>query len=95
MNLFTFAEQREQKKKRLGRLEAMVRHVFDFFPHLIELKHQNELIKKMWFWHGDGIPAGSILRIARKLRASGEYDTEQNIKDRSNLETAHHDYFRP
>lgn len=88
-----YPEARKKIKMRLGKVEVLVRASFDYDPLYIRLNNSNALNRFIWEWNKDDIPAESILRCARKLRATGEYDTEDNIKHRSNLEVAHREYF--
>lgn len=91
---FNYKEERAKVVKRLGRIERIIRKVFESQPHLIELSNLNELVRWIWKYFSEDIPCSSITRIARKLRATNEFDTENNKRIRANNETATRKYFR-
>ncbi len=89
---FCYREARRRKKKKLVNLEVIIRRVFDALPHLIELSNLNDLVRYVWKWYDEDLPVGSITRVARKLRATGEYDTPANRLHGANNEVAYRKY---
>lgn len=86
-----FQNERQAKVQQLGRLERIVRMLFEEDPSLIDIKRTNDLVRTVWRRYED-ISCESITRVARKLRASGEYDTLDNVQHRANMEVAYRDY---
>lgn len=91
---FDFKKEREKKKAQLGKVEFAVRMIFETDRYFVSLEHGNALIREVWKKFGD-YSAASILRVARKLRSTGEFDTELNQRDRENMECAYRDLFSP
>ena len=91
-DLFDFQKEREKTKKKLGKLETLIRILIKEEPAFIELKHQNKLVRHIWENYKD-YPCDSITRTMRRIRAEG-LDTESNQRFRANSEVAHREYFK-
>lgn len=89
-----FQQKRKVIKNKLGKVEKFVRECFDMKPEFIELKNLNCLVRFIWNRYDKNIPVGSITRCARKLRATGEFDTEENQLHRANNEVAYREHFK-
>jgi hypothetical protein len=89
-----FQQQRIRIKRKLGKTEQAVRAVLADNPSLRSIKKRNELIREVWRLYGEHVPCESITRVARKMQANGEFDTEDNQTHRANHETAYNHYFR-
>ena len=87
-----YAIERVKVKRKLGKTERRIIEIFNSNPQYIELRNQNKLVRRFWSLYGD-VSCESITRVCRKLRASGEYDTMENVKHRSNHEVAYRNHF--
>lgn len=92
MDLFNYQEARTKTKRKLGKLETLVRMIIEEEPKFLELKHQNKLVRHVWSNYKD-YPCDSITRTMRRIRAEG-LDTAENQKFRANQEVAHREYFK-
>jgi len=88
-----FKEERKSTARKLRQLENIIAFYFEQSPDLRELKNRNELIRTIWSQVDPSIPAESITRIARKIQATGAYDTTNNQTHRANQETSYREYF--
>ena len=88
----SFKEKRENYKIDLRNLESIIKGIFGWRPDIISIKKGNALIRYVWANTKD-YSAGSILRIARKVRAEG-LDNEENQNERANAETTYNEHFK-
>lgn len=88
-----YKQDRINTKHRLGKTEGVVRRVFTKKPEYVSLKMEDELIRLIWSVD-QSYSAGAISRAARRLRASGEFDTEDNQEIRANRQQAYIEHFR-
>ena len=91
--IIDFKSERIRTKQKIGKTETLLRRIFTDSPQWIELKKADDLIRHVWDFYGHSYRAESILRCARKLRATGEFDTVDNQTFRANQEASYHSYF--
>ena len=88
-----FKAKRSETKRKIGKTETLLRMLFTEEPKWVELKYADDLIRYVWGVYGESYRSESILRCARKLRATGEFDTDNNQLYRANQEVAYREYY--
>lgn len=97
-----YLQRRKLAKIKMGATERLVEQVLSDHPEYRNLGHDkngchyiNKLIRYIWKFHGD-LNARSIIRFyTEAMKRHPEWDTEHNIENRANAETAFHERFRP
>ena len=90
-----YKARREVTKKNLTTLGGIVKALMIQYPEFrsIKGKYRNRLIRYIWSEYNEDIPSESITKLHRKVLADNpELDTEDNIDNRANAETAYRDW---